>query len=568
MGTLFSALDIARSGLAVAQIQLDTAGHNIANVNKEGFSRQRVELLSRFPLITPFGQIGRGVGVGRITRLRDVFLDGLFRRQNPGLTSAELQAEFLGRVEDIFLEPGPNGLSGRINRFFDSLSELANNVEELPVRQSVVNEAQALASLFRETTSRLNELRTNANEEVINLVPQINSLAERIAKLNDQIRTTEVTGQPANDLRDARDLLLDKLSGLVNITVRERTDGQLDVLIAGDSLVNGNFIREIQAVINPALDPERNDLVEIQFVDNGSIVGAQNGELFAAMKIRDFDIPAVDTRIDQMAATIIEQINLIHSSARGILNYSGTITGTNAVTGPGVPLDLAGLPFPVGTGSLDFAVYDAAGALVSTTNIAITAGVTDLATLAAAISATDANITATVTAGNTLDITTAGGFSFSVANDTSGAFTALGTNGLFTGFDGRTIQINVDILNSPGLLGTGFDPDPLATGDNRAALAMADVRNGLFLDGGTSSISDFYETTIVQIGIDTRANLDTLEIERTFVDNFQRRRQSVSGVSIDEEVTFLLQFQRAFEASARVITVTDRMLDALLAMAR
>ena len=568
MGTLFSALDIARSGLAAAQIQLDTAGHNIANVNKEGFSRQRVELLSRFPLNTPSGQIGRGVSVGRITRLRDGFLDGLFRRQNPGLTSAEFQAEFLGRVEDIFLEPGPNGLSGRINRFFDSLSELSNNVEELPVRQSVVNEAQALATLFRETTTRLNTLRTNANDELKNFVPQINSLAERIATLNDQINTSEVTGQPANDLRDDRDLLLDELSGLVNITSRERSDGQLDVLIAGDSLVNGNFIRAIEAVSNPALDPERNDLVEIRFVDNGSLVGAQNGEMFAAQKIRDFDIPAVDARIDQMAATIIEQINLIHSSAHGIQNYSGTVTGTNAVSGAGVPLDTAGLPFTVSTGSFDFSVYDATGALVSTTNIAVTAGATDLATLAASISATDANITATVTAGNTLQITTAGGFSFSTASDTSGALTALGTNGLFTGFDGRTIQINQDILNNPALLGTGFDPDPLATGDNTAALALADVRNGLFLDSGSATISDFYETTIVRIGIDTRANLDTLAVEQTFVENFQRRRQAVSGVSIDEEVTFLLQFQRAFEGSARIVTVADRMLDSLMAMAR
>lgn len=568
MGTLFSAFDIARSRLLAAQIQLDTARHNIANVNKEGFSRQRVELLSRLPRSTPSGQIGRGVSVGRITRLRDAFLDVLFREQNPGLSSAELQAEFFGRIEDIFLDPGPNGLSRRINRFFDSLSELANNVEQVPVRQSIINEAQALATLFRETTTQLDTLRTNANQELISFVPQINSLAERIAKLNDQINASEVTGQPANDLRDDRDLLLDELSGLVNITVRERSDGQLDVLIAGDSLVNGNSTRSIKAVTNPALDPERNDLVEIRFVDNGSLVSAQNGELFAAQKIRDIDIVAVDARIDQMATTIIEQINLIHSSASGIQNYSGTVTGTNAVSGPGVPLDTARLPFPVGTGSFDFSVYDATGALVSTSSIPVTTGVTDLATLAAAISATDPNVTASVTAGNTLDITTGGGFSFSMANDTSGAITALGVNGLFTGFDGRTIQINQDILNNPALLGTGFDPDPLATGDNTAALALADVRNGLFLDSGTSTISDFYESTVVGIAVDARAIQDTLEVERTFVENFQRRRLSVSGVSIDEEVTFLLQFQRAFEGSARIVTVADRMLESLLTMAR
>lgn len=151
MGTLFSALDIARSGMQVAQIQLDVAAHNIANVTTRGFSRQRAELVSRGSVDRSFGQIGRGVQIGRISQTRDVFLDALFRDQSPSLASSEIQAEFYGRIEDVFLEPGPNGLSTQFNRFFDSLSEFANNVEELPVRQSVINEAQSLTSVLHET---------------------------------------------------------------------------------------------------------------------------------------------------------------------------------------------------------------------------------------------------------------------------------------------------------------------------------------------------------------------------------------------------------------------------------
>ena len=105
MGTLFSALDIARAGLQVAQVQLDTAAHNIANVNRDGFSRQRVDVSTRLPIIKPFGAIGRGPAVAGINRLRNVFLDSVFRNEVASLGFATERATFFEQIEDIFLEP-------------------------------------------------------------------------------------------------------------------------------------------------------------------------------------------------------------------------------------------------------------------------------------------------------------------------------------------------------------------------------------------------------------------------------------------------------------------------------
>lgn len=565
LGTLFSSFNIARSGMQVAQIQLDIAGHNIANVNKEGFSRQRVELVSRLPVNRTFGQIGSGVEISGIVRLRDEFLDLLYRRQVPGLGEAEIQAEFLARIEDVFLEPSENGLGTRINQFFDSLSDYSNNVEALPLRQSVLNEAQALAGLFQETAERLFLLRTNANEIAANFVPRINSLAESIAALNVQIRTAELGGNSANDLRDSRDVVLDELARITNIFTRERVDGQVDVLIGGDVLVDGDLTRALEAVSVAALDPERNDLVEIRFVENGQVVNVRDGELFGALQMRDTTLVEVDGRIDTIAATIIEQINLIHTRANGLLDLSGTVTGTNAVSGAGTALVSAGLPFAVSVGTFDVTIY---GAGTTTATIAIGAGTT-LTDLVAALSAVSpGDLTAVVTANNTIEITAAAGVTFNFSNDTTGVFAALGFNGLFTGTDARTIDVNQDIVNNPSLLASGYSTDPLETGDNRAALDMATVQNGLFLQSGTSSLNDFYESTIVQLGIEVRSNRENFDVERAFVESLDRRRLQVSGVSLDEEVTLLLQLQRAFEASARVITVTDRMLEALLAVAR
>ncbi len=567
MGTLFSTLNIARSGMQIAQVQLDIAGHNIANVNKLGFSRQRVELMSRVPLSRPYGQIGRGVAIGRIARVRDPFLDTLLRNQVAGLLSAELKTQFFGQIEDIFLEPTEGGMSGRINDFFQSLQEFSTNVESLPIRQSVVTEAESLSALFNETARRLNTLRTNANQEIVSLVPEVNSLAERIAQLNEQIRVAEAGGNPANDLRDDRDVLLDELAGIVNIFTRERTDGQVDVLIGDQVLVDGDRSRELETVQNALLDPVRNDFVDIRFVDNGRLLTVQDGSISGALELRDTILVEIQNDIDTLAATFIREINVIHSQGSGLANLT-SLTGSNTVTDPALALGSAGLPFTVTPGTFEVTVLDAAGnpTAGSPTTITIGAG-TSLNDVVADLNAI-AGISASVTPDGALDVTAAAGFSFAFSNDTTGVLAALGANVLFTGSDAVSMGVNQAIADDPQLLTSGFSTDPDDTGDNSAALAMADVQNGLFLQNNSMTINDFFESTVVQIGIDARSTQATFEVELTFVSGFERRRQEVSGVSLDEEVTFLLLFQRAFEASARVVTVTDRMLDSLFSMAR
>lgn len=564
MGTLFSTLDIARSGLQAAQIQMDVAGHNIANVNKEGFSRQRVTLLARSPNYRSFGALGRGVAISNIERVREVFLDTVFRRQAPNEGSALIRASYFTRIEDIFQEPSESGLSTRLNLFFDAANDFANSVEEQPVRLSLVTEAGSLATTLRQVSERIRLLRTNANEEARNLVPQINSLSERIAALNLHIRDSELGHTTANDMRDERDVLVDQLSQIVNITARERPDGQVDILIAGDILVNGALTRELEAVRNPALDPTRSDLVEIQFVDNGRLATIRSGQLFGALSMRDGELVDYSRRIDTMAATIIEQVNRIHSQGNGLVNLSGTIASTNPAIDPVTALSAAGLPFAVTPGTFDVVVYDAAGN-ASTTTITVTAATT-LQSLVADLAAIP-NFSATVAADNqTIQLGANAPFTFTFANDTSGALTALGINGLFTGHDAATIAVNADINADPSLLTSGFSLDLRETGDNTAALALANVRNLLVLDGNTATINDHYESTIVRIGVNSRGNQDTLDVESAFVEDFRRRREEISGVSLDEEVTNILQFQRAFEASARVVSTVNSMLDTLINM--
>jgi flagellar hook-associated protein 1 FlgK len=542
---------------------MDVAGHNIANVNREGYSRQRVELAARSPLLRSFGELGRGVQVQDITRLREDFLDTIYRQQVDGLGSAEIRATYFSRIEDLFGEPGPNGFSTRINEFFDALHDFANNVEEQPVRMSVLTEAQSLASSLNQIAQQIYALRTNANEEIRNMVPDINSLASRIAALNVNIRKAELGGRKSNDLRDERDLALDQLAKLINISYRERPDGQIDVFVSGDTLVSGEDYRQLVAERDPTLDPQRSDLFQVRYADNHEAVDVQDGQLYGALTARDTDLPQLAGRINLLASTVIAEVNRIHSTGNGLDNLSGTLSSTNRVTDPTASLSAAGLPFSVTPGTFDVIVYDAAGAPITTT-ITVTDSTT-LESLAADLSAIP-NFSASVTGGDTLTLGATSPNTFSFADDTSGVLVGLGINGLFTGYNAATMAVNTDITNNPRLLTSGYSTDVLDTGDNAAAIDLANVRTSLLLDNGTATISDFYESTIVRVGVDARANTQTQDIQKAFVDDFQRRRQEVSGVSIDEEVTQMLQFERGFEASARVITTVDRMLDALLNM--
>lgn len=564
MGTLFSALSIGTSGLRTAQIQLDVTGNNIANVNTPGFSRQRAELVELFPIQTQVGEIGRGVGISEIRRLRDQFLDIAYVRQVAGLGASEVQAQYYNLIEDAYLEPGENGFGTRLDRFFDALNDYANNVESLSVREAFLAEAGATATDLNQLVSRFDELRTNANEEVRNLVPEINSLAERIYEVNGQIRQIEGSGRSANALRDQRGVLLDQLGQLVNISYREDSSGQVQVQIGSAILVDTTRAREIVAVTNPALDPERGDLVELRFADDNSLVDVRDGEVFGALTIRDTVIPEQDARIDDIARALIREINAIHSQGRGLEAYTATIVSSNEVGAPTDPLVAAGLPFPVTPGTFDVVVYDAAGNPTSTA-ITIT-GATTLNDLAADLNAV-ANLNAVVN-GNQIEINPDATFSFSFANDATGALPALGLNGLFTGFDARSIAVNADILANPALLTSGYSTDLTETGDNSAALAMADLRTAQVLDSNSSTIAEFYQSTVATLGIDARANTDTLLTDEEFIRDLDARREEVSGVNLDEEVTSLLLFQRAYEASARVITIADRMLETLLNVAR
>ena len=565
MGTLLSAFGLGLSGLHVAQVQLDVTGHNITNVNTEGYSRQRAEQTTFEPLYRTYGPIGRGVTIQDIRRARNIFLDTVYRQQIQEAGASEIKQTYFNRLEDILSEPSEDGLGERLNLFFDALNDFAGNVEDTPTRTALLSEAEAVTGLLNDVAERIDTLRTDANEELRNTVPQVNALAESIATLNGRIQVLEGTGQCANDLRDDRDRLLDELSELVSVTIYERDDGIVDVTLGSDQFITATSYNALTVAPDPAIDPDHPELLTVRFEESGRDVNIQGGTMLGIIESRDVEIKRFEDNIDELARGLIAGINRIHTQSNGMLRYEGTLQSANVVADTGIPInDNEHLPYTLEDGSFDVVVYDTAtGAVAGTITVSVTAAGTTLNDIASAINAA-ANLSATTTPEGYLEITGGAGYAFSFANDSSGALTAIGANAFFSGYDAGTIGVSQDLIDDPRLISSRYSLDPLETGDNTAALALAAVRDADILSGDSQTLNEYYESTVVDLGVRSRLNSDTYDAAQVFANDLEARRQEVSGVSLDEEVAALLVFQRAFEASARILTVADSMIETLL----
>lgn len=249
MRSTFFGLEIGRRALQSQQRALDVTGHNIANANTAGYTRQEAVLVASDPYpalslnrLLGSGQIGTGVEISEIRRLRDGFLDLQVRHESKALGYWEARRDALQNIEVIFTEPSDNGLQAVFEKFWESLQDLSSTPESLAARSVVRQMGIALAETFNHMDRQLSDLQKTLDSTVEVKVNEVNSIARQIADLNEQILKIEVTGSRANDLRDKRDLLMDQLAKLVSIRVSEDERGLAQINIGGRPLVQGvNF---------------------------------------------------------------------------------------------------------------------------------------------------------------------------------------------------------------------------------------------------------------------------------------------------------------------------------------
>ena len=459
MPGLTNILNTARRALFAQQSALNVTGHNIANANTPGFSRQRVDMEASPPLDLPLGRIGTGVQIAEIRRVRDQWIDAQFRAENESSGRWEVAEQLLGQIEDLFGEPGETGLNEILGKFWNSWGDLANNPESSSARVAVQQRGITLTHAFNHLDARLRALQEDLNTSIETKVAQINSIAERIAELNVRIVTVSARGDHANDAEDERDRLMDTLSKLVNMSARESADGAITIAIGGRVLVERDAVAELTTTTRSSGYGVLRDVV---WKSDGAEARITKGELGGILDVRDTKIPNYLEQLNTLALQLVQEINTLHRSGYGI----GGSTGINF--------------FEEGT-----------------------SGASDMA-------------------------------------------------------------LSPDILNDPGkIAAAASDGSP---GDNSNALAIAELRHGLTMNGDTATFGDYYSSLIATIGVQSQEAQSMRGNHQLLTEQLENERRSISGVSLDEEMTNLIKYQHAYAAAARLVTTVNDLMQSILEM--
>ncbi|WP_257350265.1 flagellar hook-associated protein FlgK [Pseudalkalibacillus decolorationis] len=512
MSSTFHGLETALSGLRTHQGALQTTGHNIANANTPGYSRQRVNFSQTGAFPAPGrnrpeipGQIGTGVEAGSVQRIREGFLDIQFRGETSKAGYWTARSEALHKMEEIMNEPSDFGLAKTMDRFWQSLQDLAANPEG--AARSVVRERGiALAETFSYLSTSLNSIKDDLKSQIDVSVKDINSIAKQINAINRQISEIEPHGYLPNDLYDQRDLLVDKLSEYANVKVTPiESGGQASALAEGRYTIeivddSGNSVGKLVDGANPTGEPTELGIVDS---DSDGIIDQFTMTDTAGTKTTG-DIANFDSK----------------GTLRGLIESHGYVDSGGKDTGVYTEMlaDLDEMAYQFATAFND--VHD-----------------------------------------NGFDLNgEQGGAFFAFAEREDGS--AVG-EGSFSGA-ASLLQLDANITGEDGLDRIAASLDGFS-GDGSNALALADVKD-LTLDftTGDATVQSFYEGVIGEMAVDAQQANRLMDNSDTLRGSVQARRQSVSGVSLDEEMTKLMQFQHAYNAAARNITTIDDMLDRII----
>ena len=253
-----SLLRIGSSGVQAFQRSLNTIGHNIANVNTEGYSKQSVDLATRIPQINGYGFAGSGVQATGISRSYDAFIEGSIRNTTSSATEFETFHALATQLDNVLADPDA-GISNSMQRFFDAMQDVADTPSGTAVREVLLEDGKNLAEQFNELDSWLNSVRGQVNSDIRGSVSEINRISDAIANLNESIVIDQGRsgGQPANDLLDQRDTLIRDLSSLTSVTTVEQDDGSINVMAGtGQVLVVGNKASKLEVYFE-AGDPNQ-----------------------------------------------------------------------------------------------------------------------------------------------------------------------------------------------------------------------------------------------------------------------------------------------------------------------
>ena len=470
MSGLLTALNAGKTSLMTNQKSIEIVGNNIANVNTEGYSRQRAELM-QIPAVN-FGDffVGQGVTVSDVSREYDVFINRQLQEKSITLGEESGKSTPLSELERIFNVSDDN-LAGSINDFFDAWQQLTTNPSGQVERDMVLQRGRLMGDAFADTYNELETVRNNINNNIVSKIGNLNEQISEIAKLNDRIFQIEINGQSANAARDQRDLIVEDLSKSLGIQSYTDNRGMLAVQLPGGTpLVQGNQAMPLSVVTN-GTD------VNLQITIGGNVKDITTQELGGEMKgmfdVRDDFIAGLRGDLDTLAVEITKAVNDVHSNGW----YTDPATG-NPATGQLFFDDLTALP------------------------------------------------------------------------------------------PGTPPSRHVRVALADGRYVAAAGGNTAAPGDNENALAIASLETTYRVSGTNDTFDSFFSQIVSSVGIEASRNKMALGGARDASVQLHNLRDGFAGVSLEEEMVDLVQYQRGFESSAKFLSTVDEMMNSLLQLKR
>ncbi len=617
MANSFAAIEIGKRSLMAHSTQINTAGHNISNADTEGYSRQRVQIKTFDPIYRPdlsreerAGQIGQGTSVESINRLRDELLDQRIVAQTNQETYWTTREKYYTMIEQVYNEPDEISIRTNMDKYWQSWQELSVYPESQAARQAVVTRGETLAESIQQRYTALSGIGNLINGDIEATVKQINSITKQIADINGEIVKVKAMGDNPNDLLDRRDLLVEKLSGLANITTDIRDNDEFMVHLEGNILVQGHIARNFE--VEPMTD--NNGYSRVIWSDTKNTVQVSGGTLGALIELRDVDIRNEVQTLNTVTMNFADLVNDVHRAGIGMNNVSGldffvqhpfvtSVNGNYDRNGDGTDDHSYIFRF---TGTNELNPQEKVGLEGTMTfsgkngTISVPYHATDtIEEVVARINDSDGEVKAYLDRDNhlVLKATTAQNmenpdFVIRHVEDSGMFLTAysgiLQGSGAENAYDfARADAVNslrggfavAPVLNPAGYIevNEAIKGDVLSVaaaypntqgksmiGDGRAAVEIASIRNTNVMIGKDRTFDDYFANSVTNVGLKgEQAEMNMLS-QNAIMDDLRNLRDSISGVNIDEELAEIIKFQHGYNAAAKFVSVIDEMLDTVI----
>lgn len=618
MASSFAGIEIGKRSLMAHSTQISTAGHNISNADTEGYSRQRVNVRAFDPLYRPdleraqvAGQIGQGTDVESITRVRDELLDSRIVGQTNVESYWATREKYYAMIESVYNEPEEISVRGNMDKFWQGWQELSVYPDSDAARQVVVTRGQTLTDSIRQQFRGLSEIGKQIDGDIEATVRQVNDISSQIAAVNGEIVRSRAMGDNPNDLMDRRDLLVEKLANLINVTVDRKDPDEFMVHTDGQVIVQGSLARQIKSV--PQID--NNGYGKLVWTDTGIDAQFHGGTLGALIELRDKDIRSEVQSLNTMALNFADLVNDVHRNAVGKNNVTGLdffvqhdfventngnydrngdgvedssyvfrMTGKNALR-PQEQIGLEGtMTFNGASGNVNVSYYasDTVADVVNRINdsnaevkayLDRNSNLVLKATSSASMENPDFVIRHVEDSGMFLT-----GYSGILAQSGEGGAYDFNRADAVTSLDGAQfavspvmspadyMEVNPAVTGDVRSVAAAFaniigDADP---GDARAAVEIAAMRNTKVMIGTGRTFDDYFAESVTNVGLKGEQAQNQLASQNKIMDDLRSLRDSISGVNIDEELADIIKFQHGYNAAAKFVTVQDELLDTLI----